>query len=48
MVIQPTDAVRMTVEKSESRIGPYRVSSVHLHAKDKLEYTIRVTAAAKP
>ena len=44
MVVQPADAVRMTVEKSESRIGPYRVSSVHLHAKDQLQYTIRVSA----
>jgi hypothetical protein len=44
MSLQPADPVRVSVENSEWRIGPYRVSSVHLHAKDKLEYTIRITA----
>jgi hypothetical protein len=38
-----SDAVRITTVRGQSQVGPYRVSSVHLHARDKLAYTIRIT-----
>jgi hypothetical protein len=42
--IEPAGAAGVTrVDDDKGRVGPYRMSSVHLAAKDQLAYTIRVS-----
>ena len=40
--ISPSDAVRVTTTRGRSQVGPYRTSSVHLHGREKLAYTMRI------
>ena len=40
--IEATGATRISRVDGKSEIGPYRVVSVHLHAKERLGYTMRI------